>query len=344
MVRRWASTVRVLSTSCSATSRLVRPAATSVGDLALAAGERAVAARRARRGRRGGRAAAAPAPPRRGGGSGAEAVERRLGGDQRLDAASRPGRGECAALGEPARARASGAPAALLACGDRGSDRLGRIAAREQRARSGPRRSGPRRRRLAAAERAAATSSAPAASAASARSAAAAGRSAGRTRASRAPKPASSGGAAVSALPAAVSAAPRHQPGWPAAWKSGAGADGRRRVRVRERRSDVAGSEPGGREAAVRPQQHPRVAAPAAPARGRPQRRRSPSAIRPSSTSAATDSMVSMSRTALAAGLGGDRGAALERRRGPRSAGRAPRCARPRIQNAGQPDGELLRA
>ncbi len=78
MLRRCASIVFGLSTSCSATSRFVRPGGDEVGDLALAAGERAErlaglaphavaeAAQLAHR-------LVAPA-------DGAEAVERRLGG------------------------------------------------------------------------------------------------------------------------------------------------------------------------------------------------------------------------------------------------------------------------
>ena len=105
--------VRVLRTSCSATSRFVRPAATSAGDLVLARGEPSTpvsAGRPATRwpSRRSSRDRLVAETHR------AEAVERGLGGDQRPrpPRARRPAAASARPSASCARAAVSGAPVA----------------------------------------------------------------------------------------------------------------------------------------------------------------------------------------------------------------------------------------
>ena len=167
MLRRCASIVRGLSTSCSATSRLVRPAATSA---AISCSRPVSAAERARRAARGARDAVAepaqlahrlvaPAQRRR-------SRERRLGvasAAQRGGARS-PGGRKRPALGEQrAAAAASGAPAAAARRGGRGRLAPASPSARRTAARGVPTTAPPTacrlaRRRPAQGPRAAATS------------------------------------------------------------------------------------------------------------------------------------------------------------------------------------------
>ena len=313
MLRRCASIVRVLSTSCAATSRFVRPAATS----AAISRSRSVSARRRLR-RRPAHAVAEPAQLAHGlvaEAARAEAVERGLGGDQRLDRAPRsPAAASARPSASCARAAASGAaPAAsraAVAAESASSGARARAAPRSASRRDrgvGPRRRPRRRRRASAA-------------AARRRAAAAAGRSTG----SRAPTAAAHRrDGALRRCPAAVSAAPRHQPGWPAAWKSGrdaALAPPRRRA---ERAGDVAGREPRRRQRAVRPQQHPRVAGQARQLQallGGGDGLGEPAELDERAGRLERE----LQQDVLAAGVGGDRGAALEVGQRGRRAARAP--------------------
>ena len=282
MLRRCASIVRVLRTSCSAISRLVRPAATRPAISRLAA--RRAVRRRLRRG---------PGGARGDRGGGARATASSGAGSRR--SACRPsaragappmaaGRSPAAARARPstsdARASSNGAPsddsraARAVRPPPRGRSCASSISARStqrllsptayRRAWPPPRRPPPPSRRRRGRRTQAAPQPTPPRPPGAARG--------GRRQLVAAERPRQLHRSRAPALPAATSAAPEAPPGCAAVWKPGGASILRRRARVTQRAGDVPGSEAGGRERAVRPHQHAAGCPPAGRARG-PRRR-----------------------------------------------------------------------